>query len=92
MRILKGWARDDLGTETDLAVAELAKNELNRGRMTRRYEAKRRSNKPAGLCLTTLASIEQGKPAFPFTIKIVATALGVEMHTLIHPHDPFNLE
>lgn len=92
LRTLRGWSREDLEWQTHLVVEELAKKELNRrGRISKRCIARRGKTKLAGIGLTTLASIEKSNPAFPFTIKIVAEALGVEMHTLIHPHDPFCL-
>lgn len=89
LRIRKGWSRDDLEWQTHLVVEELAKKESHRSRIYRRWASRRKQNKLAGIGLSTLASIEKSKPALPFTLKIVAAALGVEVETLIDPQDPF---
>lgn len=91
-RLLKGWSREDLELATDLVVEELASKELKPGRMSRRLAKKRSEGNLAGIGLTTLASIEKSNPALPFTMKIVAAALGVEMRTLIHPQESLCLE
>ncbi len=89
LRTLRGWSREDLEWHTHLVVEELAKKELNRGRIYKRCVARRNKKKLAGIGLTTLSSIEKSRPAYPFTLKIVAAALGVEMQTLIHPQHSF---
>ena len=91
LRTLRGWSREDLEWHTHLVVEELAKIELKRGRFYKRCESSRSKNRLAGISVTTLASIEKSKPTYPFTLKIVSTALDVEMQTLIHPLHPLCL-
>ncbi len=88
MRRLKGWSRYDLEWQTHLVVEELAKKEPRRSRINKRYEERSSKKKLTGISLNALASIEKGNPTYPFTLKIVAAALGVEMQTLLDPQDP----
>ena len=89
LRKHKGWTLEDLAWETRSVVEENAKSGTRRSCYSRRCASRIKNNEAVGISLTTLVSIENSEPKFLFTMKIVAEALGVEMHTLIHPLDPF---
>ena len=79
----QGWTREEFEWQSHLAVEKAALSENIDCRFHRRYKLKTRAGKFAGIGTTTLANIENNKPVYAFTLKIVAETFGVPVQDLM---------
>ena len=81
------WTREEFEEQSHLAVERAARSDTGDGRFLRRYQLKTSQGKWSGIGTTTLTNVENGKPVYAFTLKIVAETLKVPVQTLIQSND-----
>ena len=86
-RKAQGWTREEFEYQSHLAVERAANSDNSDGRFLRRYRLKTSKGNESGIGTTTLTHIENCKPVYAFTLKIVAETLKVPMRNLIQSND-----